>query len=78
MPRIARIVIPKHPHHIIQRGNRRQVVFLNDKDKKTYLDYLSLYARPAGLGIWAYCLMDNHVHLIVVPEREESLAIGIK
>ena len=78
MPRSARVVIPGHPHHIIQRGNRRQQVFFGDADKQTYLDYLEEFAKPAGLEIWAYCLMDNHVHLIAVPEKEDSLAVGLK
>ncbi|MEA3305889.1 MAG: transposase [Candidatus Omnitrophota bacterium] len=69
--------MPDHPHHIIQRGNRKQKVFFNDNDKIAYLDYLRLYAKPAGIDIWAYCLMDNHVHLIVVPKREKSLAVGL-
>jgi len=77
MPRAARIVIPEHPHHIIQRGNRRQNVFFNNNDKQAYLDYLRLYAIPAGLSIWAYCLMDNHTHLIAVPNREDGLAVGL-
>ncbi|MFH1317394.1 MAG: transposase [Candidatus Omnitrophota bacterium] len=76
MPRMARVVIPDIPHHIIQRGNRRQAVFLCDDDRKAYLDYLRLYAKPAGINIWAYCLMDNHIHLIVVPKHKTSLAEG--
>lgn len=77
MPRKARIVIPGHPHHIIQRGNRRQRVFFCDDDRLAYLDYLQSQAIPAGMEIWAYCLMDNHVHLVVVPKQENSLAIGL-
>ena len=77
MARIARVVIPGYPHHIIQRGNRRQDVFFSDKDKQAYLDLLELHAKPSGLEFWAYCLMDNHVHLVAVPDREESLALGI-
>jgi putative transposase len=76
MARIARVVIPGHPHHIIQRGNRRQKVFFNDDDRKAYLDYLRIYAKPAGIHFWAYCLMDNHVHMIAAPGRESSFAQG--
>jgi len=76
MARIARIVVPGHPHHIIQRGNRRQKVFFSDSDRKTYLEYLRIYAKSAGIHFWAYCLMDNHVHLIAVPDREKSFADG--
>jgi putative transposase len=76
MPRIARVVIPGIPHHIIQRGNRRQPVFFSDNDKKYYLDCLRLHAKPAGIESWAYCLMDNHIHLIAVPKNETSFADG--
>jgi putative transposase len=77
MSRIARIVIPSYPHHVIQRGNRRQKVFFSDRDKNTYLNLLHKETVRCGIEIWAYCLMDNHVHFIVVPEKEDSLARGI-
>jgi len=72
----ARIVIPCIPHHVIQRGNRSQKVFFTDSDRRTYLNCIIEYALPAGIEIWAYCLMDNHVHLIAVPKRQESLTRG--
>jgi putative transposase len=77
LPRAARIVYPGVPHHITQRGNRRQRVFFSDEDKALYLRLLSGWAEKAGLIIWAYCLMDNHVHHVAVPETEASLAIAI-
>lgn len=77
MARIARVVIPDCPHHIIQRGNRRQKVFFSDRDKRSYIDFLCKHAIKAGVTFWAYCLMDNHVHLIAIPEKEDSLARGI-
>jgi len=76
MTRIARIVIPGTPHHVVQRGNRRQNVFFSDADKKYYLMLLGKYAKKAGVKFWAFCLMDNHVHFIVVPENKKSLAQG--
>ncbi|MFH1753159.1 MAG: transposase [Candidatus Omnitrophota bacterium] len=76
MPRIARVVIPNWPHHIVQRGNRQQDVFFNDKDKNIYLDLLREYALDAGINFWTYSLMDNHVHHIAVPDNEESFARG--
>lgn len=76
MPRMARVVIPDIPHHIIQKGNRNQPVFFSNIDKEVYLDYLCLHAKPAGISIWAYCLMDNHVHLIAVPKHKTSFADG--
>jgi putative transposase len=76
MPRTARIVYPGVPHHITQRGNRRQRVFFSDEDMTLYLRLLSKWADKAGLKIWAYCLMDNHVHHVAVPETEDSLAVA--
>lgn len=76
MPRTARIVYPGVPHHITQRGNRRQPVFFSDEDKALYLQLLSKWSDKAGLKIWAYCLMDNHVHHVAVPETEDSLAVA--
>lgn len=76
MARIARIVVPGFPHHIVQRGNRCQKVFFSDDDRKLYLEYLKIYAIPEGIHFWAYCLMDNHVHFIAVPDREDSFACG--
>ena len=77
MARMARIVIPNIPHHITQRGNRSQKVFFSKNDKLSYLSLLHKHAQETGLIFWAYCLMDNHIHLIAVPEREDSLAKGI-
>lgn len=76
MARIARVVVPGLPHHVIQRGNRRQKVFFGDDDRMAYLNFLRIFARPAGIRFWGYCLMDNHVHIIAVPEREDSLSRG--
>lgn len=77
MPRIARIVIPDCPHHVIQRGNRRQTTFFSDSDKALYLNLLKRHGEKAGVSVLAYCLMDNHVHLIAIPKTKESFARGI-
>jgi len=77
MVRLARVVVPELPHHVIHRGNRRQNVFFNDNDKAGYLNILNLQAKLFALEVWAYCLMDNHVHLIVVPKDEESLSQAV-
>jgi putative transposase len=73
---MARVVIPGIPHHIIQRGNRLETVFFDDYDREEYINLLLLYAKPAGIDFWAYCLMDNHIHLIAVPQHEKSFAQG--
>lgn len=77
MARLARVVVPGIPHHVTQRGNRRQPVFLQPEDYQTYLALLQEYGRRWGLAIWAYGLMTNHVHLIVVPATPESLTRAI-
>jgi putative transposase len=77
MPRIARIIAVGYPHHITQRGNNRTAVFFDDEDRQTYLKLLSGYASKHQISIWAYCLMDNHIHLLAVPETETALSRGI-
>ncbi len=68
------MVVVGEPHHITQRGNNRQPVFFWDEDRRAYLDRLFAYAAEYHLRIWAYCLMRNHVHVVAVPERPQSLA----
>ena len=63
MPRIARIVAPEYPHHVVQRGNRRLDVFFSDEDHLAYIDFLRKACQKYGVKIWAYCLMTNHAHL---------------
>ena len=77
MPKIPRVVVPGYPHHIVQRGSRRQKVFFSDLDKKMYIQMLHESAVLFGIEIWAYCLMENHVHLIAVPKQIDSLERGI-
>lgn len=74
MPRMARLVVPGYPHHITQRGSRRQRTFFNDSDYRAYLGLIRDRQGAAGVDIWAYCLMPNHVHLVAVPGQAESLA----
>ena len=78
MSRVARIVVPGIAHHVTQRGNRRADVFDTDADYEAYLRFLKQYAERRGLSIWAYCLMPNHVHLVAVPRREESLGQALR
>ncbi len=74
MPRIARVVAVGLPHHITQRGNYRQDVFVDDNDRTQYLSWLNKYSVKFDLSILAFCLMQNHVHLIAIPNREDSLS----
>ena len=78
MSRMARLVVPGLPHHIVQRTRRRADLFPDRLDPHRYLDLLAEYAAKHGLGIRAYCLLKDHVHLVAVPEREESLAAVMK
>jgi len=73
MPRLARIVAPGLPHHVTQRGNRRQQTFFHEGDYRHYKSLLAQHARAAGVAVWAWCLMPNHVHLILVPETAAGL-----
>ncbi|MCP4205169.1 MAG: transposase [bacterium] len=74
MARLARVVAPGLPYHVTHRGNRCQDVFFDPQDRQIYKDWLALYSRRYGLEIWAYCLMTNHIHLIVVNRKNDSLA----
>ena len=78
MARIARVVAPRIPHHITQRGNRRQETFFGAEDYQAYLALLAEWSRACEGAIWAYCLLANHVHLLAVPNSEAGLrrAIG--
>jgi putative transposase len=73
MARLPRVVVPGHPHHVTQRGNRRSRVFFEDGDYALYIDLLSEAAVKAKTEIWCYCLMPNHVHLIAVPSDKDGL-----
>ena len=77
MPRIARVVVPGMPHHVVQGGVRRMDVFFSDEDRHAYLKLLSEQGERFGVHYLAWCLMSNHVHLIAVPDAEHSLAKGI-
>jgi putative transposase len=73
MARMARAVAPGLAHHITQRGNRGERIFFSDADRRRYLKLLREYATGEGLEILGYCLMSNHVHLVAVPDKSETL-----
>jgi putative transposase len=77
MARMARAVAPGFPHHITQRGNRRQQTFFSDQDFEAYLTFMSEWCLEYKVEIWAYCLMPNHIHLIAVPETKDGLNLAI-
>src|SRR5882672_4243084 len=77
MARLARVVAAGVPHHVTQRGNRRQKVFFGDDDYRAYKALLAEGCRAAGVVVWAYCLMPNHVHLILVPKDDDGLRAAL-
>jgi len=78
MPYIKRIVAMHCPHHITNRGNRRQPIFFRDEDRFFYLNLLHRYAKRFGLYFLAYCLMPNHIHLVAVPLKIKSMSLTIR
>ena len=77
MARLARVVAPGYPHHVTQRGNRRQATFFSDDDYRSYLELMAEWCTRCGVEVWAYCLMPNHVHLVAVPSTSGGLASAI-
>lgn len=77
MPRMSRIVAPLTPHHVTQRGNRRQQTFFSDADYLRYLQLAAECCAKAQVECWGYCLMPNHVHLILTPSSEAGLRAAL-
>jgi len=73
MARLPRLTVPGYPHHIIQRGNNRQAIFVTSEDRLRLLALLGEYAAQFRVAIHAYVLMDNHVHLLATPETADGL-----
>jgi putative transposase len=77
MARLARVVVPLIPHHVTQRGNRRQPVFFGEGDYAAYRDLIAGQCRAEGVEIRAWCLMPNHVHLMLVPPTPDALRAAL-
>ena len=77
MSRIARLVVPGLPHHITQRGNGRRQIFYSDADYLTFRDLLAASCKVANVACWAYVLMPNHIHAILVPKDEDGLRAAL-
>ena len=73
MARMPRIVVPHVPHHVTQRRNRRMRTFFSVDDYEAYISYVRESTEQTGTEVWAYCLMPNHVHLILVPADKDGL-----
>lgn len=77
MARLPRVVLPNTPHHVTQRGNRRQTVFFDDDDYAAYRELVATFAAKAGTRILAYCLMPNHVHFVMIPTTTDGLRAAL-
>ena len=77
MVRMKRIVVPGYPHHVIQRGVRSMDIFFEDDDRKEYLQLLRQQGKQFGVRFISYCLMTNHVHLVAIPDKFDSLARAV-
>ena len=78
MPRTARFIVPGVTLHIVQRGHDRDDCFFEEADYRAYLGYLAEFALKFGCSVHAYCLMTNHVHLLVTPHAPDSCAQTMK
>ena len=73
VPRAARLVVPNVPHHVVQRGNRQQPIFFSEVDRARYVEMLAEGCAAHATTCLAWCLMENHVHLILVPATPDGL-----
>ncbi len=73
MARLPRLTLPGYPHHVIQRGNNRQAIFLSSGDRQFLLDLLKENATKFGVAIHAYVLMTNHFHVLATPSTADGL-----
>jgi hypothetical protein len=70
------MVVPGLPHHVTQRGNRREAIFFEDGDQQLYCDILAEQLGKFNVEVWAYCLMPNHVHLILTPQGADGMLVN--
>jgi len=78
MARLPRVIAVDGPHHVTQRGNGRRFILDSDRDRGVYLDLLRQSLTLRDVAMMGYCLMSNHVHLVLVPGRAESLGLALK
>jgi putative transposase len=78
MARLARVIAVDVPHHVTQRGNARRFILDSDGDRQVYLELLRESILLHQLSLVGYCLMSNHVHLVVIPHRSDALALALK
>ena len=78
MARLPRVIAVDGPHHVTQRGNARRFILDSDTDRNIYLELLKQSLALHDVTMMGYCLMSNHVHLVLVPRRAESLGLALK
>ncbi|GAA4329164.1 transposase [Variovorax defluvii] len=78
MARLPRLTLAGQPHHVIQRGNNRQAIFVDNADREMLLSLLSEHAQALGIALHAYVLMDNHYHLLATPDSAEGLPLWMQ
>ena len=78
MARLPRLTLPGYPHHVIQRGNNRQPIFVDDADRDTLLALLADHARKFSVAVHAYVLMPNHLHLLATPQTADGLPLTMQ
>lgn len=78
MPRTARVVLPAYPHHVIQRGHNQEACFADSADYERYLATLAEFKEMLGVKVYAWCLMTNHVHLLLEPRNATGLGLLMK
>lgn len=78
MPRKTRNYVPGMPVHVVQRGNNRQATFIQSDDYACYLQHLAQGLKRYDTALHAYCLMSNHVHLLMTPKYDDSISRTIQ
>ncbi|MFA5336684.1 MAG: transposase [Candidatus Omnitrophota bacterium] len=74
MPRSARIILENSCYHIIARGNQKQEVFFDVSDYEKYLQLLKKYKSKYHFKLYGYCLMSNHIHMIIDPKEPSEMS----
>ena len=78
MARLPRLTLPGYPHHVLQRGNNRQAIFISSQDHQAFLEFLQESSRAFEVEVHAYVLMDNHFPLLVTPRTGSGFSQLIK
>jgi len=74
MARLPRLSLPGYPHHVILRGNNRQLIFKDNSDRETLLGLLVGGCQKHRVDLHAFVLMDNHLHLLLTPQVDKALS----